>query len=116
VLATATRWVERPRSRRLRLACAAPDVVTSAQSTHALPCRDDRLLAACGDNLAGPVAAEDYPAAVREAVCRQLTRCGEIESFKTCLTTQIIELFAFVLTRNPESAQRRPMRDQVPAE
>jgi hypothetical protein len=47
------------------------------------------LLAACGDNLAGPVAVEDYPATVREAVCRQLIRCGEIESFDTCMTTQL---------------------------
>jgi hypothetical protein len=53
------------------------------------------LVAACGDNLAGPVAAEDYPAAVREAVCRRLTRCGEIESFETCLTTQIRLTVAF---------------------
>jgi len=53
------------------------------------------LLAACGDNLAGPVAVDEYPAAVREAVCRQLTRCGEIESFDTCLTTQIHLTVAF---------------------
>ena len=53
------------------------------------------LLVACGDNLAGPVAVEDYPAAVREAVCRQLSRCGEIESFETCLTTQLHLTIAF---------------------
>jgi len=47
------------------------------------------LFAACGDNLAGPIGVEDYPAAVREAVCRRLTRCGEIESFEICLTTQL---------------------------
>jgi hypothetical protein len=53
------------------------------------------LLAACGDNLPGPVPADDYPAAVREAVCRQLTRCGGVESFDTCLTTQIDLIIAF---------------------
>jgi hypothetical protein len=57
------------------------------------------LLAACGDNLAGPVAVEDYPAAVREAVCRQLTRCGEIESFETCLTTQLRLTVAFTASQ-----------------
>lgn len=53
------------------------------------------LVAACGDNLAGPVAVADYPVAVREAVCRQLTRCGEIESFEICLTAQIHLTVAF---------------------
>src|SRR4051812_16361523 len=53
------------------------------------------LLAACGDNLAGPVAVEDYPAAVREAVCRRLTRCGAVESFATCMTTQLGLTIAF---------------------
>src|SRR5262245_42206913 len=56
------------------------------------------LLAACGDNLA-PVAVEDYPAAVRDAVCRQLTRCGEIESFETCLTTQLHLTIAFTASQ-----------------
>jgi hypothetical protein len=56
------------------------------------------LLAACGDNLA-PVAVEDYPVAVREAVCRQLTRCGEIESFETCLTTQLHLTIAFTASQ-----------------
>jgi hypothetical protein len=53
------------------------------------------LLAGCGDNLAGPVAIADYPAAVREAVCEQLARCGEIESVATCLATNIGLTVAF---------------------
>ena len=57
------------------------------------------LLAACGDNLAGPIGVEDYPAAVREAVCHQLTRCGEIESFETCLTTQLHLTLAFTASQ-----------------
>ena len=51
--------------------------------------------AACGDNLAGPVAIEDYPAAVREARCRQLVRCSEIESVAACLATNIGITVAF---------------------
>lgn len=53
------------------------------------------LLSACGDNLAGPVAADDYPAAVREAVCRLLTRCGDVEGFDTCMTTNLRLTIAF---------------------
>jgi hypothetical protein len=57
------------------------------------------LLAACGDNLAGPVAVEDYPAAVHEAACRQLARCGDVESFDICLTTQIHLTVAFTASQ-----------------
>src|SRR5256885_551804 len=53
------------------------------------------LGAACGDNLAGPVAIEDYPAAVREALCRQLVRCGETESLETCLAGNVGITVAF---------------------
>src|SRR5262249_40269135 len=91
---------QRPRARwmtggRLRLACASPDVVTSWGRRMRALAAMIALLAACGDNLAGPVSVDDYPAAVREAVCRQLTRCGDVESFDTCMTTQIRLTIAF---------------------
>jgi hypothetical protein len=53
------------------------------------------LLAACGDNLAGPIAIADFSVAVREAVCQRLVRCGEIESLEVCHATNIGLTIAF---------------------
>lgn len=53
------------------------------------------LLAGCGDNLAGPVAVDDYPAAVREALCRQAARCGEVESVEVCLAANVGLIIGF---------------------
>lgn len=47
------------------------------------------LLGACGDNLPPPVPIDDYEAAVREAECSFLARCGEVESVATCLALSL---------------------------
>jgi hypothetical protein len=41
------------------------------------------LLAACGGGT-GSVSIDSYPSAVRDAFCRYLTRCGDVESIDTC--------------------------------
>lgn len=58
------------------------------------------LGAACGDNI-HPVAIDDYPAAVREALCRQLVRCGEVESIEDCL---VINLGTVAFTASERAA------------
>jgi hypothetical protein len=49
------------------------------------------LLAACGGS--GSVSIDNYPAAVRDAFCHYLTRCGDVESFATCRTANIGRTF-----------------------
>jgi hypothetical protein len=45
------------------------------------------LLAACGGN--DSVSLDNYPVAVRDAFCRYLTRCGDVESVETCKKVNI---------------------------